>query len=84
MALTGIVCGGTVSAVSSSDPRLTATNTTISGTGPGNLAISGVLSGAGALTINRPQNQSHTGLTDLTGANTFAGGVTLQAGNLRV
>ena len=63
---------------------LTGTNTTISGSGPGNLQISGVLSGAGGLTINNAQAQSYTGLVDLTAANTFSGGVTLQAGNLRV
>lgn len=68
----------------SANAALTATNTTLGGFGFGNVALSGILSGAGGLIINRSAPQPFTGLIDLTAANTFGGGVTLQSGNLRV
>jgi autotransporter-associated beta strand protein len=55
-------------------------NTSVLGSGNGSLNISSVISGGGSLTIN----QTGRGIFSLTGANTFTGGVTLQAGILQL
>lgn len=58
--------------------------TAISGSGPGNIALNGVLSGGGGLTIGTTPSIVTTGMVVLGGANTFSGGVTLNSGNLRL
>jgi fibronectin-binding autotransporter adhesin len=63
--------------------------TTITGTNAGQLRITDQITGSGSLTINRPTTNLANGFTLLfymnaTGANTFTGGVTLQAGNLSI
>jgi autotransporter-associated beta strand protein len=80
----GVNQNGIGNAVVSSSGTLTATNTTFGGTGFGNVRFSGILDGAGGITINKPQTLFYTGMIDIAGANTFGGGVTLQAGNLRI
>jgi fibronectin-binding autotransporter adhesin len=79
-----ITQSGIGNAVLSSTATLTATTTTITGSGFGNLQLSGVLGGGGGIVINRTASYPFTQYVDLTAANTYGGGTTLTAGNLRV
>jgi autotransporter-associated beta strand protein len=54
--------------------------TVFTGTGPGFLGVSSVISGTGGLTIDQTGN----GVVRLTGTNTFTGGVTINSGTLEV
>lgn len=53
--------------------------------GTGGLAITTVISGTGGLTLNAGATSNpNTGILNLTGANTFAGGVTQNGGHLQI
>lgn len=68
----------------SSSLTLSPTSTTFGGNAFGTLRVSGVISGSGPVIINRPQINPYNGFVEFSGANTFNGGVTLQAGTLQV
>src|SRR5262249_49316338 len=65
-----------------------ASNVRVGGTGLGNLFFTGILSGPGGLTVGNgatdppPTQNSRVVYLNPTAANTFAGGVTLDGGNL--
>lgn len=59
-------------------------NTTINGSGPGNIALNGVISGPGGLTISTTPPNAFSGYVILGGTNTLLGGVTLNGGNMRI
>lgn len=73
------------SVVDASSSSINATNLVLGGSGFGNLRLHGFISGPGSsITVNRSEPHPFTGVIDMTGANSFSGGVTLQNGNLRV
>jgi autotransporter-associated beta strand protein len=81
-----ILVNGSGGATVSSGLQLNA-NTTIGGAGTGALTLSGAISQTGGprglvITSTAPFATLDTRVVTLSGANTFAGGVTLQAGNL--